>query len=180
MAIKTITIKSKYHLGELGADNLVEVRTYNLTGNEPQDRRIRGSIISDSNKLNFGTVQVGNWTDAVVICLIPLADSVTIINVSFWLQSDGDLDDAKNNQFAVEQSTVWRKNRSGLDVWNNGQECPKTEINAIEIEPFVIGEFNTTNEGTSKFIYLAIKPDANETGRMISNINYRFSFEYIL
>ena len=73
----------------------VEFRELDITETEPADRTIAGSVVSQSNPLDFGTAN--NTAGSVNVgpkCIIfrcsNLQGNSTISNMKFWLSSNSD------------------------------------------------------------------------------------------
>jgi len=154
----------------------VEWRSFDVTGSEPVNRTIEGSVITADNPLNFGSGGVG---DSAVKCLIFRAVNLgiytTISNMRFYLQ-------AKTlvgaNSYYCDITDTWTPNKSVAQVSGGTPgTIPQTEPVANVTK---IGGGNITGVGhadTSQYIYLAMNIGVDEIPGA-KTLTYRMVFDY--
>jgi len=144
----------------------VEFRSLDITGTEPANRTTAGSVVNQSNPLDFGTAN--NTAGAVNVgpkCIIfrcsNLQGNTTISNMRFWLSSNSDF--VGSNSFYCDITDTWTQNKTVGQVSGGTPGICPASIPSANVTKIGGGDITgIAHADTSQYIYLALSIGSDE------------------
>jgi len=164
----------------------VEFRSLDIAQTEPTDRTTAGTVVSQTNPLDFGTAN--NTADAVEVgpkCVIfrcsNLQGNTTISNMRFWLSSNVDF--VGTNYYYCDITNAWTQNKSVGQVSGGVPGICPTSISTSNLTKINGGDITgTTHSQTSQYIYLALSLGIDEVigskGGVGGGFSYSLKFDF--
>ncbi len=144
----------------------VEFRSLDITETEPADRTTAGSVVSQSNPLDFGTANnTAGAVNAGPKCIIfrcsNLQGKTTISNIKFWLSSNSDF--VGNNLFYSDITDTWTQNKTVGQVSGGAPGLCPASVPSANVTKISGGDITgTAHADTSQYIYLAMNIGSDE------------------